>query len=76
MKIFIIIKEKWDTVRQQSKNMMRVCLFAYLMIKSKPDEFDVEFERNALKKLIEFFESEEKKKQNELIQYEDYLGVY
>ena len=31
---FIIIKEKWDTVRQQSKNMMRVCLFAYLMIKS------------------------------------------
>lgn len=27
------------------------------------------------KKLIEFFESEEKKKQNELIQYEDYAQI-
>ena len=44
------------------------------MIK-KPDEFDVEFERNALKKRIGFLESEEKKKQNELIQYEDYAQI-
>lgn len=34
-----------------------------LFMIEKPDEFDVEFERNALKKLIEFFESEEKKKE-------------
>ena len=46
-----------------------------LFMIEKPDEFDVEFERNALKKLIEFFESEEKKKQNELIQYEDYAQI-
>lgn len=43
-----------------------------LFLMEKPDEFDVEFERNSLKTSIEFLKIEEEKKRNELMQYKDY----
>ena len=43
-----------------------------LFLMEKPDEFDVEFERNSLKTSIESLKIEEKKKRNDLMQYKDY----
>ena len=70
-------KEHIDIKTKQKENIVndsKLYSMILFMIK-KPDEFDVEFERNALKKRIGFLESEEKKKQNELIQYEDYAQI-
>lgn len=39
------------------------------------NEFDVEFERNSLKKRIELLKIEEKKKRNDLIQYKGYEQI-
>lgn len=70
-------KEHIDIKTKQKENIVndsKLYSMILFMIK-KPDEFDVEFERNALKKRIGFLKSEEKKKQNELIQYEDYAQI-
>ena len=42
-----------------------------LFLMKKPDDFDVKYERESLKKHIDFLKSEEKKKRNDLMQYED-----
>lgn len=46
-----------------------------LFLMKKSDEFDVEFERNSLKKCIELLKIEEKKKRNDLIQYKGYEQI-
>lgn len=70
-------KEHIETkIRQKESIIDNSKLYSMILfLMEKADDFDVEFERNSLEERIEFLKAEKEKRQNDLVQYKDYMQI-